>query len=68
MMPSIYEWVWNNVTLTERERSPSPHQGRPYYVNTVRGIASDMVNQGLLIRVTDGCYRLPIVIANGNKG
>ena len=59
LTPNIYDWVENNVDLTDRELSPSPHQGRPYYVNTVRGIASDMADQGLLIRVADGCYRLP---------
>ena len=59
LTPDIYEWVRNNVTLTERERSPSPHKGRPYYFNTVRGIASDMTNQGLLIRVCRGCYCIP---------
>ena len=59
LTPDIYDWVQNNVTLTERELSPSPHKGRPYYVNTVRGIASDMTDQGLLERVTRGCYRLP---------
>ena len=56
----IYEWVRNNVSLTEREQSISPHQGRPYYVNTIRGIESDMTNRGLLIRVFDGYYRLPV--------
>jgi len=59
LTPDVYEWVQNNVTLTERELSASPHQGRPYYVNTVRGIASDMADKGLLIRVNAGCYRLP---------
>ena len=59
MTPDIYEWIQNNVPLTERELSPSPHRGRPYYVNTVRGIASDMTDQGLLIRVSRGCYRFP---------
>lgn len=57
-LADIYDWIRNNLELTERERSPSPHQGRPYYVNTVRGIASDMSNQGLLIRISDGYYRL----------
>ena len=55
----VYEWVSRNVNLTEREQSISPHQGRPHYVNTVRGIESDMTNRGLLIRVSRGRYRLP---------
>lgn len=58
-LTDVYEWVRNNVALSEREKSPSPHQRRPYYVNTVRGIASDMTNQGLLIRIAEGYYRLP---------
>ncbi len=59
LSPDIYDWVENNVTLTDRELSPSPYGDRPRYVHTVRGIASDMANQDLLIRVADGCYRLP---------
>ncbi len=55
----IYKWVENNISLTEGERSISPHQGRPNYVHTVRGVESDMTNKGLLIRVYDGYYRLP---------
>lgn len=57
-LTDIYDWICNNIELTDREMSPSPHQDRPYYVNTVRGIASDMSNQGLLIRISDGYYRL----------
>jgi hypothetical protein len=55
----IYEWINNNITLTERELSESPHQGRPYFVNAVRGIASDMCNKGSLVRVHNGKYSLP---------
>jgi hypothetical protein len=58
LSPDINEWVRNNITLTERELSPSPHQNRPYYYNTIRGIASDMADQGLLIRMSAGYYRI----------
>lgn len=67
-LTDVYEWVRNNVALSEKEKSPSPHQGRPYYVNTVRGIASDMTNQGLLIRVANGYYRLPNHLSRINRG
>ncbi len=59
LTPDIYKWILHNVALTAREKSPSPHNERPYYHNTIRGIASDMSDQGLLIRVTPGCYRIP---------
>ncbi len=55
----VYDWIEDNVSLTNRELDTSPHQGRPYYVNTVRGIASDMVNRGALVRVQPGLYKLP---------
>jgi hypothetical protein len=57
-MPDVYSWIQKNRELSEREKSTSPHQGRPYYLNTVRGIASDMCNKGLLVRISDGYYRL----------
>jgi len=59
MAPDVYNWIQSHVQLTPRELSESPHQGRPYFVNTVRGIASDMCNKGLLIRIRPGRYRLP---------
>ena len=59
MNPDIYDWVKKHVELTVHELSPSPHQDRPYYVNTVRGIAADMVDEGHLIRIHDGLFRLP---------
>lgn len=55
----VYDWILNNIELTDREISPSPHQNRPYYVNTVRGIINDMSGQGALIHIRDGYYRLP---------
>ena len=59
LLSDIYDWIENHVELSERELRPSPHGSRPYFVNTVRGIASDMTDQGKLIRVEDGRYRLP---------
>ena len=55
----LYEWIAANVALTDHELAESPHQGRPYYVNTVRGIESDMTDRGDLARVQRGMYRLP---------
>ena len=55
----VYDWIQYHVPLTPKELSESPHQGRPYFVNTVRGIASDMCALGLLIRMLPGRYRLP---------
>ena len=59
LTPEIYGWIERNVELTDEESAESPHQGRPYWVNTVRGIASDMVESGQLVRIQDGLYRLP---------
>jgi hypothetical protein len=58
LSPEINEWVRQNIDLTEKELSESPHQGRPYYYNTVRGIANDMADQGLLVRISAGYFRL----------
>ena len=57
-MTGVYDWIESNVQLTPQELAESPHQGRPYFVNTVRGVASDMCNDGLLIRVHPGRYHL----------
>lgn len=59
-LTKVYEWIEAHINLTARELSTSPHQGRPHYVHTVRGIASDMVDSGALERVERGCYRLPV--------
>jgi len=55
----VYNWIQSHTQLTPHELSESPHQGRPYFHNTVRGIANDMRNDGLLIRINPGRYRLP---------
>ncbi len=63
----IYEWIRLHAEpeLTEHELSESPHQGRPYFHNTVRGIANDMCDDGLLSRVraaragVNSRFRLP---------
>ena len=57
--PDIYNWIQTYVQLTPHELSESPHQGRPYFHNTVRGIANDMCNDGLLIKVNRGRYQTP---------
>ena len=59
MSPDVYDWIQSHAQLTPHELSESPHQGRPYFFNTARGIASDMCNDGFLIRVRPGRYRLP---------
>ena len=59
MSPDIYEEVEKSQHLTPRELSESPHGGRPRFVHTVRGVASDMVNDDELIRVVRGRFRLP---------
>jgi len=55
----LYAWIAGNVDLLPREAAESPHQGRPYYENTIRGIANDMADAGLLVRVARGRFRLP---------
>ena len=59
MNPDIYYRIEGHVNLTEHELAESPHEKRPNYVHTVRGVASDMVKRGELVRVRDGCFRLP---------
>ena len=59
MSPDVYDWIQSHAQLTPRELSESPHQGRPYFFNTARGVASDMCNDGFLIRIRPGRYRLP---------
>ena len=59
MHPDIYGWIQSHIDLTPQELAASPHQGRPKYVHTVRGIADDMVKAKKLIRVKDGRFRLP---------
>ena len=59
MNPQIYDWIEAHIDLTGRELAESPHQRRPYYVHTVRGIADDMVKRGELIRVRPGLFRAP---------
>lgn len=59
MHPAIYDWIKRHVDLTPQELATSPHQGRPNYVHTVRGVADDMVKAKKLIRVRDGRFRLP---------
>ncbi len=59
LLVDVYAWIEANVPLTAHELEESPHQGRPYYVNTVRGLASDMADKGDLVRVRPGLYRLP---------
>ena len=55
----LYAWIENNINLTPHKLAASRHGGRPYYRHTVRGIASDMKDDGLLIHVGWGRYRLP---------
>ena len=55
----LYIWIEANVLLSAHELAESPHERRPYYVRTVRGIASDMSDSGHLVRVRPGLYRLP---------
>ena len=55
----IYNWIQSHIQLTPHELSESPHQGRPYFHNTVRGIADDMSKAGLLIKLNPGHYQLP---------
>ena len=59
MNPDIYDWVAIHIELTEREASSSPYEDRAYYTHTVRGVASDMVQKGQLIRIQDGLFRIP---------
>ena len=59
MSPDIYGEIEKRQYLTPRELSDSPHGGRPRFVHTVRGVASDMVNDRELIRVARGRFRLP---------
>ncbi len=59
MSPDIYGEIEKRRHLTPRELSDSPHGGRPRFVHTVRGVASDMVKDGELIRVARGRFRLP---------
>ena len=56
-LSDVYDWIQKYVQLTPRELSASPHAGRPYFVNTVRGVANDMCGDGLLIRVHRGRFR-----------
>lgn len=55
----IYAWTEKNIPLTNRELEQSPHQDRPRYCHTIRGIASKLSRDGSLIHVTRGRYRLP---------
>ena len=63
----IYQWIRLHAEpeLTEHELSESPHQGRPYFHNTVRGIANDMCDEGRLFKVrparagANSRFRLP---------
>ncbi len=57
--PEVYGWIEANVELTDHELSPQASaNGRPYFVNTVRGIISDMAARGVLTYVEDGLYRV----------
>ena len=55
----VYDWTEKNIALTDRELEQSPHQERPRYCHTIRGIASKLGRDGSLIHVTRGRYRLP---------
>ena len=59
MNPDIYYWIEDHVNLTEHELAESPHSKRPNFVNTVRSVASHMVERGELLKVRDGRFRLP---------
>jgi hypothetical protein len=57
----IYGWISSHVALTTHELSPQPSaNGRPHYVNTVRGIINDMVRAGRLVYIADGHYKLAV--------
>jgi hypothetical protein len=55
----VYDWVQENVALTDDELAASPHNERPYFVNTVRGIMNDMGEDGRLRHPGWGWFTLP---------
>ena len=57
-LSNIYDWLEVNGNLTEQELSESPYGQRPWFQHTVRYNISVLVQNGDLIRVGRGRYRL----------